>query len=944
MTRSLFLLLALLWPLDAWAVARIYQPECPVAGHATCSDRVDNDGDGTVDEAAPAAQWSEPDTGVYRLDFVDSVRVGSWSSTADATSLAGNYLSLTTGAYYNLQRGVACGSFTNGTYYLFLRARVPSSASNVVRFSLTPFGQRIANSDGSSLFPQKSGASGIFDYTRVGSGVDMSQPSKPNSTAQRTFALNGTHCFHFVVDGGVHLDQAYLSTNANFDPSTITGGGGGGSGIDYEILKTGGETITNGTEAVWANVPAMPGFSGFGSAPTDGIVSAKALWEDTGGTDILHVLLTATDDALSAPCTTADGFCVYNEDYAKFAIKNNTSTTLDANSIDVAVNNHLTTPAIRDVNYPSGVETAGHNAGVVAVNSYSGGLRKQYLRFNLANVTENSNVLCNAEFGDKDATTFAYKFWRGDGTLAQGGICKLSSTTVAGGAPPASIVVSNPASTNVFTTTADVTADVDQSGATARVRYGTVTKTYTQTSPTFNCGAASCVVNLSGLTGNVQYFAVIEARNGTQADWTTSSEVSFTTLPNQVSECTHFASATGTGNGLAVGTPFKIFNFLALPPSPGDILCLADGTYTGPAAQIAVPSTVNGTAGNPITIKATNDGAVYLNASGEQFGIVISGNYIVVEGVDVANPNYHVVRVIGSNNIIRRTVAWNTGNTDFMVWEVGGTNNLVEDIAGFGQGRKIFHNQGGTNTVFRRCWGRWEKFPPQSESSPRSVNTLWYNAYNGIYENCIGTNTGGSGQDQPNDAIWGGQGGNTGSNTAARWASNTRVLGSIAYAISGQVNSQAGFEQFFSTVMEIDNSVSYFDPTHNAAGNKPFSLNNPASQHGFPAVNLRLSNSVGVGPTASGIHASWTQTNVRTGSTIAAAIGGGNSMFNEVPGICKRYQNGVLTDQKLWPWPMDQRIKDAIARTSYPAVNGTDGLVTTTIAGIFGTIPAGCTN
>ena len=38
------------------------------------------------------------------------------------------------------------------------------------------------------------------------------------------------------------------------------------------------------------------------------------------------------------------------------------------------------------------------------------------------------------------------------------------------------------------------------------------------------------------------------------------------------------------------------------------------------------------------------------------------------------------------------------------------------------------------------------------------------------------------------------------------------------------------------------------------------------------------------------------------------------SIFTSSPyaRICKRYQEGQLTDQPLWPWPMNQRIKEAV--------------------------------
>ena len=54
---------------------------------------------------------------------------------------------------------------------------------------------------------------------------------------------------------------------------------------------------------------------------------------------------------------------------------------------------------------------------------------------------------------------------------------------------------------------------------------------------------------------------------------------------------------------------------------------------------------------------------------------------------------------------------------------------------------------------------------------------------------------------------------------------------------------------------------------------------------------------------------------IRWGTTIEAAIGPGKSIWHEVPGICKRYVNGQFTNDPLWPWPMNQRIKDALVQS-----------------------------
>ena len=61
--------------------------------------------------------------------------------------------------------------------------------------------------------------------------------------------------------------------------------------------------------------------------------------------------------------------------------------------------------------------------------------------------------------------------------------------------------------------------------------------------------------------------------------------------------------------------------------------------------------------------------------------------------------------------------------------------------------------------------------------------------------------------------------------------------------------------------------------------------------------------------------------------------------------VCKRYKNGVLTTEPLWPWPMDQRIRVALALAGKnpDAIFGGPGkTLTDLMEGIFGTIPTSC--
>jgi hypothetical protein len=53
--------------------------------------------------------------------------------------------------------------------------------------------------------------------------------------------------------------------------------------------------------------------------------------------------------------------------------------------------------------------------------------------------------------------------------------------------------------------------------------------------------------------------------------------------------------------------------------------------------------------------------------------------------------------------------------------------------------------------------------------------------------------------------------------------------------------------------------------------------------------------------------------------------------------VCKKYVNGKLTNEPLWPWPMNQRIINAMRQAGKAPVD-----VTKTMEQIFGPIPSDC--
>src|SRR5262249_52248503 len=76
--------------------------------------------------------------------------------------------------------------------------------------------------------------------------------------------------------------------------------------------------------------------------------------------------------------------------------------------------------------------------------------------------------------------------------------------------------------------------------------------------------------------------------------------------------CDYYASPNGGGDGLTSSSPFRIQDFWA-KAAPGKTLCLLDGTYQGGASMIVPPVGKSGASGAPITVRALNDGGVFID-------------------------------------------------------------------------------------------------------------------------------------------------------------------------------------------------------------------------------------------------------------------------------------------------------------------------------------------
>jgi hypothetical protein len=407
--------------------------------------------------------------------------------------------------------------------------------------------------------------------------------------------------------------------------------------------------------------------------------------------------------------------------------------------------------------------------------------------------------------------------------------------------------------------------------------------------------------------------------------------------------CDYYASPNGGGNGLSQSSPFKITNFWTVA-SPGKTLCLLDGVYADSSSVIAPPQNLNGTQAAPITIKAVNDGTVLIDGSGVRSPVhLVNNDWLILEGFNAHNAGQTTstgtVVDIGSgadNNIVRRVCAWNAAdNQNTEVFTVHqNTGNLLEDVCAFGIGRKMITNsQGGNNAVVRRAWVQWTR---ETSANGKDAVSVGYNSYNGIFENIIATWNESSAGTGTRDGILRFGPSDAGGRDPCH---NSHYYGSIAY-----IQAADTVPNLFGMLSNNDDSechsynhvVAYLEPGSHT-NIPPIKLRNVTALVGPPGQDMYIRNVTTIGGASNIIASEWTQVNNSYGATAAAVPNIWNGAGTRGARVCNRYLNGVLTSQPLWPWPMNERIIDAMKTAGKTPVD-----VTRTMEQIFGPIPREC--
>ncbi len=400
----------------------------------------------------------------------------------------------------------------------------------------------------------------------------------------------------------------------------------------------------------------------------------------------------------------------------------------------------------------------------------------------------------------------------------------------------------------------------------------------------------------------------------------------------------------------------------------GDTLILSDGVYSN---QGLLAQGLHGSASSPITIRAEHDGKAIIDAGGGANAVYIaSSSYVVLEEIVARNTSSDVIFLTNCDHItLRRVTAYNAGSRNWHVFDIekGSSNILVEDCAGWGRGRYIFVAY--QNVTFRRTWARWTT---QSDFSPapRSCYSV-YGTSNAILENAICFN------DLPDQsstdyftAMWETSDGPATDNTKylgvmffnnweGLWVNesageNTQIVNSYFENTRAQGNFTTDKDHGDGLTWQTPNGGSITTSTfvNNEVGydrrdgsptisNSVFLKNDTAinGDQGHSYLDFWQNGSIGtnVSSTDKQVDPGYDVTKYGRGAYLFvppnsplkhAGQGGSDIGAN----IIYRYQDGVLTNQPLWPWPMEDRIK---AETGYSVTWESGGGLWKTLDGVY---------
>jgi hypothetical protein len=932
-------------------------------GHASCADGLDNDADGTVNESGPCAQAVAfaTCTGGFCARAEDGILWGNAEIFADSTSPSGNAVRLKPGAIFGSGGVRLCGTnFAINPGFMQLYARSTQAVAWIRLDSTHP--QTLNNATDAMLIPNLS----AYGWTFTNKAASI--PARTIAADQLAYNLSGAgqHCFDIAIDPGLILFAAFVANSIN--TVAVLPAGGGTPTPDYTVLRV--NTLSEGSmdgqcaQSDWAANEFIPfhGVNQLAGDATGRITKTNLLWKPGPPTRLCACFKVDDTDRRFFTMTNDDPsmFTAQNDRVEFLTDTNPAALSLSSTSVKVAFN---TAPVYYDANYPGGVAAVSYGTNRTFAKFSDGtkwgieacwdlGATKaagDLIKFN-AKVVDQDDMAAVAQvsgqIGEFDNLAKAFNLSLSNSQPAADSTAPVLSGCSVVGTPD--------------TTSATLRCNVSEASfcwATLdTVVNGSISVPPEVQTAEVPSQSGVCTVSPQNLMAGTTYEYKLRAHDPS-GNISSGEPVSTFTTASAQAGCNYFVSNNGSGNCLAQGTPCKFSDIWALGQATlqGKTICALDGTYQGANNMLTPTPGISGTSTSRITVKAYNDGGVTIDGQNARLAVWLSNNsYWTIEGIDACcvevfgHPNkgdegtVWLIDTGSNNNIIRRAVGWKASpniNDAMIFGNHHNTGNLIEDAAGFGTARKVFDcAQGGDNCTYRRIWGRWEG---SFITGPKHTIEHTYNNYNMKIENAILTwsaeKMGGAGIDQNYGMEAGG--GVTSVCQAPPGQScppynlNNNLYGSIIYQTGNETGPTPNYNVFFSdsTVsgITLTDTVSYV-PSNRGQ----YALFAAQMYTGDNAAGTNISKFTSIGG-GQFISSSWNVTSLVRQSTLS-----GINIWTATQGanLCNRYINGVRQSTPLWPWPMNARIKAALAKAGY--ADQVD--VQATMESIFGAIPAQC--
>ncbi|OGD70861.1 hypothetical protein A3I18_01320 [Candidatus Campbellbacteria bacterium RIFCSPLOWO2_02_FULL_35_11] len=403
-----------------------------------------------------------------------------------------------------------------------------------------------------------------------------------------------------------------------------------------------------------------------------------------------------------------------------------------------------------------------------------------------------------------------------------------------------------------------------------------------------------------------------------------------------ISAATYYISPTGSdtaGTG-SLDNPWKTTTKI-FTMGGGNTYIFRDGLYDYNGGNIINPP--SGTAEQYTIIQAENDGKAIIDGQKSRNTISISGNssyqpqYIRIIGFHAKNSSNSAIGVSGysdssrANHIeIKRVSGKDSGDASGSVAGFGlyTEDNLMEDSWFWGKARAMVTNYGHYpeppphtyRNTFRRVVARFDDTEATTQGQYVFTN---YGADDSIYENCISLD-----HNNANDPY--------GAFRNRAGASNNKFLGCMAINVGNFYPFDIG-----DSTINITDCVAINSSQQNYVRRQSPSIVNfnrctfvgsigsVFSGYGTLTVNNSLFKDSGSAVCASNCHwdnsGSTSGTNSSSGDSGllylpriengSAVDGTGENGVDRGANIVKRYVDGVLTSDNLWPWPNEERIK-----------------------------------